>query len=58
MLANVLQNVAQSEYAQGNWSLHGEALQPHDKTALHLAVAAGDVEVATVLLDAGEEFAE
>ncbi|MEW5316603.1 MAG: hypothetical protein WDW38_007966 [Sanguina aurantia] len=50
-----MQNVAQSEYAQGNWSLHGEALQPHDKTALHLAVAAGDVEVATALLDAGAD---
>lgn len=42
-----------SEYSAGNWMLNGETVEPLDKTPLHVAVEAGDVAVARVLLEAG-----
>lgn len=45
-----VQNMNPSEYAQGNWALHGEALLSADKSPLHIAVEAGDVELVKVLL--------
>ncbi|GAX73851.1 hypothetical protein CEUSTIGMA_g1301.t1 [Chlamydomonas eustigma] len=50
-----IQNLNPSEYAAGNWILHGEAIMPVDKTALHLAVENGDVAVVTMLLEAGAD---
>lgn len=47
------QNVQMSEYAAGNWMLHGETIMPVDKTALHVAIEHGDTEAAQMLLDAG-----
>lgn len=49
------QNLNPSEYAAGNWLLHGEAIMPVDKTPLHLAVEAGEVECAKLLLSAGAD---
>lgn len=38
----------------GNWMLHGETIMPYDKSPLHVAVEAGDVESTRVLVQAGE----
>ncbi|KXZ54426.1 hypothetical protein GPECTOR_5g8 [Gonium pectorale] len=48
-----LNNMNASEYAQGNWVLRGETLEPFDKTPLHAAVEAGDVEAVKLLLATG-----
>ncbi|GIL69469.1 hypothetical protein Vretimale_13583 [Volvox reticuliferus] len=48
-----VQNMHASEYAQGNWMLGGETLEPFDKTPLHMAVEAGDVEAVKMLLETG-----
>lgn len=49
-----VQNLHQSEYASGNWLLHGEALEPLDKTPLHLAIDDGENECVELLLKAGQ----
>ncbi|GLC46083.1 hypothetical protein PLESTM_001823500 [Pleodorina starrii] len=48
-----VQNMNASEYAQGNWMLGGETLEPFDKTPLHMAVEVGDAEAVRVLLGTG-----
>ena len=47
------QNMHNSEYAQGSWLYGGETLEPFDKTPLHVAVEAGDVEAVKLLLATG-----
>lgn len=49
------QNLNPSEYAGGNWLLGNDTIEPLDKTALHIAVDAGDAEIAGLLLDAGAD---
>ncbi|KAG2445106.1 hypothetical protein HYH02_008973 [Chlamydomonas schloesseri] len=48
-----VQNMHNSEYAQGSWLYGGETLEPFDKTPLHTAVEAGDAELVRLLLDTG-----
>ncbi|GFR46743.1 hypothetical protein Agub_g8366 [Astrephomene gubernaculifera] len=48
-----VQNMQASEYAQGNWMLRGETLEPFDKTPLHMAVEAGDEQAVRALLETG-----
>lgn len=52
-----LQNFSANEYAQGSWLARGEVLQPLHQTPLHLAVEAGDAEIAERLLRAGADIA-
>eukprot|EP00887_Chlorella_sp_A99_P000729 scaffold5.g729.t1 len=52
-----LQNFSANEYAQGSWLVRGEVLQPLHQTPLHLAVEAGDAEIAERLLRAGADIA-
>ena len=47
------QNINSSEYASGNWLLHGEEILPLDKTALHMAVEDDLTEIVEALLEAG-----
>jgi len=48
-------NLDQSEYSAGNWTsrARGEVDTPLDKSPLAVAVAAGDVDIAKALLEAG-----
>lgn len=48
-----LQNLNISEYTQGNWVSGSEPIEPLDKTPLHIAAEAGDVQAAQLLLQAG-----
>ncbi|KAG2498546.1 hypothetical protein HYH03_003297 [Edaphochlamys debaryana] len=48
-----VQKMHESEYAQGNWMLAGNAIEPFDATPLHMAVEAGDVELVKLLLGTG-----
>ncbi len=42
-----------SEYSSGNWLLHGEVVEPLDKTPLAVAVESGDIEAVKLFIQAG-----
>ncbi|KAJ9508528.1 hypothetical protein QJQ45_012063 [Haematococcus lacustris] len=47
------QSLNPSEYASGNWLLHGEEVEPLDRTPLSIAVELADLPVIKLLLEHG-----